>query len=283
MAALLASLSLVLVGGDAGQFAWSLVYLPVWVVVAKLLGLYDRDHRALRHLTLDEVPQLVLWALIGTLGPLGLPRAHAGRTGPTCRTRPSPGSSPSSRSSCSEPRALALARDDATRARRDRRDPVGGERRQTEARALPRHAHDRRRRVRRPPGRGPRAGSDAARGRRSAVLRSGVVRRARVPGGPRVGSRGGGEAEPDPAFPERVRHRRRAQPSRRAPVPRVPDGRPLAVDALPQAGAGRLGQRGRPRPAVAALPRSSRSRSSSTAVARSTSGSGARVSGDGRS
>jgi exopolysaccharide biosynthesis polyprenyl glycosylphosphotransferase len=39
---------------------------PVWIVTAKLAGLYDRDHRTLRHLTVDEVPWLVFWALAGT-------------------------------------------------------------------------------------------------------------------------------------------------------------------------------------------------------------------------
>jgi exopolysaccharide biosynthesis polyprenyl glycosylphosphotransferase len=65
-AAFLASLSLAVVGdGDVGQLAWALAFLPVWVVLAKLLGLYDRDGRSLRHLTVEEAPLLVLWALIG--------------------------------------------------------------------------------------------------------------------------------------------------------------------------------------------------------------------------
>jgi exopolysaccharide biosynthesis polyprenyl glycosylphosphotransferase len=69
VAGLLASLSLlILAGGDAGHLAWSLVYLPVWILVAKLLGLYDRDESALRHLTVDEVPQLVVWAVVGASG-----------------------------------------------------------------------------------------------------------------------------------------------------------------------------------------------------------------------
>jgi exopolysaccharide biosynthesis polyprenyl glycosylphosphotransferase len=68
-AALLATVSLVVIGmGDAGQLAWGLFYLPIWIVVAKLLGLYDRDGRSFRHLTAHEIPQIVLWALVGTSG-----------------------------------------------------------------------------------------------------------------------------------------------------------------------------------------------------------------------
>ncbi len=36
---------------------------PIWVVTAKLAGLYDRDNRTLRHLTVDELPWLMVWAL----------------------------------------------------------------------------------------------------------------------------------------------------------------------------------------------------------------------------
>ncbi len=35
---------------------WPLIFLPFWLLIAKFFGLYDRDHRALRHLTADEVP-----------------------------------------------------------------------------------------------------------------------------------------------------------------------------------------------------------------------------------
>ena len=45
---------------------WSTVFVPVWVILAKLYGLYDRDHRALRHLTVDELPVIFMWALTGT-------------------------------------------------------------------------------------------------------------------------------------------------------------------------------------------------------------------------
>jgi exopolysaccharide biosynthesis polyprenyl glycosylphosphotransferase len=50
----------------ADAAVWSLVFLPVWILLAKLHGLYDRDHRALRHLTVDEVPEIFIWALTGT-------------------------------------------------------------------------------------------------------------------------------------------------------------------------------------------------------------------------
>jgi exopolysaccharide biosynthesis polyprenyl glycosylphosphotransferase len=39
---------------------------PVWIVIGKLVGLYDRDHRTLRHLTVEELPWIFVWALGGT-------------------------------------------------------------------------------------------------------------------------------------------------------------------------------------------------------------------------
>jgi hypothetical protein len=57
---------------------WALAMLPVAMLVAKLLGLYDRDHRALRHLTADEVPALAAWAVsVATLVALLLPLTDA--------------------------------------------------------------------------------------------------------------------------------------------------------------------------------------------------------------
>ncbi|HEY3462291.1 MAG TPA: exopolysaccharide biosynthesis polyprenyl glycosylphosphotransferase [Gaiellaceae bacterium] len=41
-------------------------FAPVWIVTAKLAGLYDRDHRTLRHLTVDELPWLLVWTLSST-------------------------------------------------------------------------------------------------------------------------------------------------------------------------------------------------------------------------
>jgi exopolysaccharide biosynthesis polyprenyl glycosylphosphotransferase len=45
--------------------------LPLWILVAKMLGLYDRDHIALRHLTADEIPTIVAWMTVG-VGALAL-------------------------------------------------------------------------------------------------------------------------------------------------------------------------------------------------------------------
>jgi exopolysaccharide biosynthesis polyprenyl glycosylphosphotransferase len=68
VAGTLAGLSLALVS-PAGMpaAAWAVATLPAWVVAAKLQGLYDRDHRSLRHLTVDELPRLAVWATSGTI------------------------------------------------------------------------------------------------------------------------------------------------------------------------------------------------------------------------
>ena len=61
---------------------WPLVFVPLWPLIAKLLGLYDRDHRALRHLTADEVPLILAWAgTLTALIALLLPLTPAGELG----------------------------------------------------------------------------------------------------------------------------------------------------------------------------------------------------------
>ena len=52
-------------------FAWSLATLPLWVVVFKLYGLYDRDAKRISHDTLDDLPWLFHAMLLGTLLLLG--------------------------------------------------------------------------------------------------------------------------------------------------------------------------------------------------------------------
>lgn len=39
---------------------------PAWIVTAKVIGLYDRDHRTVRHLTVDELPRIAVWAFAST-------------------------------------------------------------------------------------------------------------------------------------------------------------------------------------------------------------------------
>ena len=64
---LIVSLSLGTVfGGRFAQMLWSALFAPVWLLLAKIHGLYDRDHRALRHLTVDELPAIFIWATTGT-------------------------------------------------------------------------------------------------------------------------------------------------------------------------------------------------------------------------
>ena len=56
---------------EAGELSlsasfWAVALLPVWIVLAKLHGLYDHDHRTLRHLTSDELSGILSWATVGT-------------------------------------------------------------------------------------------------------------------------------------------------------------------------------------------------------------------------
>ena len=63
-----AAVVLALLGGVAPERAvWLLAFLPVWILLAKLAGLYDADHRAMRHLTVDEAPAIFAWGVVGTV------------------------------------------------------------------------------------------------------------------------------------------------------------------------------------------------------------------------
>ncbi len=44
-----------------------MLFSPAWILVVKLHGLYDNDHRRIRHSTLDELPSLVSASALGTL------------------------------------------------------------------------------------------------------------------------------------------------------------------------------------------------------------------------
>jgi exopolysaccharide biosynthesis polyprenyl glycosylphosphotransferase len=44
-----------------------LAFTPGWLVIAKVAGLYDLDHRRLRHLTTDELARIVVYVLAGSV------------------------------------------------------------------------------------------------------------------------------------------------------------------------------------------------------------------------
>jgi exopolysaccharide biosynthesis polyprenyl glycosylphosphotransferase len=55
--------SLAVLGPGPSAAAGALLFAPAWLVAAKLYGLYDRDHRTLRHLTVDELPIIFVWTI----------------------------------------------------------------------------------------------------------------------------------------------------------------------------------------------------------------------------
>ena len=56
-----AGVASLLVAGSATRAAWAVALLPGWVLIAKLFGLYDRDQRSIRHLTVDEMSVIAAW------------------------------------------------------------------------------------------------------------------------------------------------------------------------------------------------------------------------------
>jgi len=52
---------------NVGDLFWAVLFSPSWVIVVKLQGLYDNDHRRIRHSTLDELPSLVTASVLATL------------------------------------------------------------------------------------------------------------------------------------------------------------------------------------------------------------------------
>jgi exopolysaccharide biosynthesis polyprenyl glycosylphosphotransferase len=52
---------------DVGKLFWAVLFTPAWILVLKLHGLYDNDHRRIRHSTLDEVPALISASALGTI------------------------------------------------------------------------------------------------------------------------------------------------------------------------------------------------------------------------
>ena len=65
---------------DVAVLFWAVMFSPVWILVLKLHGLYDNDHRRIRHSTLDELSSLISASALGTLALDGL--LAVGPTGP---------------------------------------------------------------------------------------------------------------------------------------------------------------------------------------------------------
>jgi exopolysaccharide biosynthesis polyprenyl glycosylphosphotransferase len=56
-----AGIGAVIAGVAGAPGWWAIAAVPAGILLAKMLGLYDADHRAIRHLTIDEVPAIVVW------------------------------------------------------------------------------------------------------------------------------------------------------------------------------------------------------------------------------
>jgi exopolysaccharide biosynthesis polyprenyl glycosylphosphotransferase len=52
---------------DVATLFWAVLFSPAWILVLKLHGLYDNDHRRIRHSTLDELSSLVSASVLGSL------------------------------------------------------------------------------------------------------------------------------------------------------------------------------------------------------------------------
>jgi exopolysaccharide biosynthesis polyprenyl glycosylphosphotransferase len=50
---------------DPTAVAWAAAASPpIWILLAKVQGLYDADHQRLRHLTTDEIPSIFMWVTL---------------------------------------------------------------------------------------------------------------------------------------------------------------------------------------------------------------------------
>jgi exopolysaccharide biosynthesis polyprenyl glycosylphosphotransferase len=65
---------------DVAVLFWAVMFSPAWILVLKLHGLYDNDHRRIRHSTLDELSSLISASVLGMLVIDGL--LALGPTGP---------------------------------------------------------------------------------------------------------------------------------------------------------------------------------------------------------
>jgi exopolysaccharide biosynthesis polyprenyl glycosylphosphotransferase len=68
--ALVVSLFVVTAATSSTELAtlfWAILFSPTWILVMKIHGLYDNDHRRIRHSTLDELSSLISASVLGTL------------------------------------------------------------------------------------------------------------------------------------------------------------------------------------------------------------------------
>src|SRR5215210_5266077 len=56
------------IGSALQQVYWGLVLLPVWILIFKMYGLYDRDAKRVRHSTVADLPWIFHALLVGTIG-----------------------------------------------------------------------------------------------------------------------------------------------------------------------------------------------------------------------
>jgi exopolysaccharide biosynthesis polyprenyl glycosylphosphotransferase len=52
--------------GGTATALWATMLLPLWILIAKVHGLYDSDHARIKHLTTDELPNLFYWVTLST-------------------------------------------------------------------------------------------------------------------------------------------------------------------------------------------------------------------------
>ena len=60
-------LATLLVSDHPGEFLWGALSLPLWIVVFKAYGLYDRDTKRINYGTVDDLPWIFHAMLLGTL------------------------------------------------------------------------------------------------------------------------------------------------------------------------------------------------------------------------
>jgi exopolysaccharide biosynthesis polyprenyl glycosylphosphotransferase len=61
------AVAMLLASDEPAEFAWGLALLPVWIVVFKAYGLYDRDLKRMSHRTVDDLPWIFHAVLIASL------------------------------------------------------------------------------------------------------------------------------------------------------------------------------------------------------------------------